>query len=54
MARPLLIDPQKKTRGEVVTFRLAPQQRAALSKQAKRQKVSLAELLRNILSEAGF
>jgi predicted HicB family RNase H-like nuclease len=54
MARPLIIDPQKKTRGEVVTFRLAPQQRAALSKRAKREKVSVAELLRSILTEAGF
>jgi predicted HicB family RNase H-like nuclease len=54
MARPLAIDPRKKKPAQVVTLRLAPQQRTALEKRAKREKVSIAELVRRVLAEAGL
>lgn len=54
MPRPFVVDPRKKAPGEVVTLRLAPQQREALSKRAQREKVSVAEIVRKVLREAGI
>jgi predicted HicB family RNase H-like nuclease len=54
MARPLAIDPKGKAPGEVVTLRVSPQQREALSKKAEKENTSVAELVRKILREAGF
>jgi len=54
MSRPLAVDPRKKAPAQVVTLRLAPQQREALSRQARRERISIAEVVRKVLREAGF